>query len=295
MVARTWNGGAAGVWALAANWLPAAIPGVGDTATIDRAGGATVTGNADIACDGIYVGQVNGSNILLVQNDLNVGALVVYNQALNKVELDGTTVGAIVAEMDTLDCRKSSGIVVKGPVNLHGPSYSAPLTLVATTVADYLSLDASANLEAWWLVDDKTAAFVITSGAKFRAWRGVQFTALTVWAIHVAGVKYDLNGSYASPQYTQGGVYVIKDRLGNRSAVDQTGRRPRVISWNGVIDDATYKFLKDEIEYWNSQGTELHVVTRDAIIKARITDCGWRPTGPDTKSFYYYIECTECD
>jgi hypothetical protein len=296
VVARTWNGGAAGNWNVAGNWLPAAVPGPGDTATIDRAGGASVTGDAVIACDEIHIGQTQANNMLDARYNLNVGKVYVYSTGTNRLRLDGVTVGPIDVEIDTLEVRQADGLKFFGVVNFHGPSYSAPMSLTTTGATGTIRWDAAADVEWWWVIDTITNATIIwADGAKFRAWRGVQFTALDPWFILVAGVRYNLNGSYTNPQYTQGGVYVIKDRLGNRSAVDQVGRRPRIISWNGVIDSAIYKFLKDELEYWNTQGTVVEVFTRDAALRANITDFGWRPTGPDTNSFYYYIECTECD
>jgi len=297
MVARTWNGGAAGNWAVAGNWLPAVIPGPGDTATIDRAGGADVTGDANIACDAIYIGQVNGANILDVEHDFDVPEVIVYNQAGNILNFDGAAVGPIDVEVDELNIQKTSGVLISGTVDLHGPSYSAPCTLHADTVDHWLNLAATANLELWWIIDDKTTYFSPPNGAKIRAVRGVQFLALTDHnpEVHVVGTRYKLPGSFKIVKPFSGGRYGAQDNTKARSHTAHHGPRAAGIGWAGTIDDATYKFIKDELQYWSDEGQVLQVFIRDRAIYGYITNMQWRPagTGASKDTFEYEIEFTE--
>ena len=299
MAVRTWVGGAAGDWSAGANWSGGVKPGVGDDAVIDRAGGADVTGDEDIACDNINVGETNGSNVLDVENDLDVGILRLYNQAGNKIELDGTTVGAIDCEVDDMDIRKDDGLDIIGEVDLHGPSYDSPCAVNANSHATYMDIDATADLELYWFVDAVTAQFDIPDGARVRAVRGVQFTNLadSLYCVHVAGTRYGLRGNHRNVDYSSGGRYNLGDREQNRSDLTHHGSRPATVSWSGEIVDATYKFEKDLLQYWCDTGQALHVVTRDRIIKAFITSSPWKPAGPgaDPHAFDYQVEFMECD
>lgn len=291
---RVWAGGAVGNWNLGANWAPAGVPGPGEKATINLAGGATVTGDVAIDCNRIDIGETQASNILICRYDVKINARIkVFSQANNQLRLNGLT-RDIDVETPIIECYIADGVRFEGVVDLHGKDYDDPC-VIESRGGDFVFY-ATADVEMWWIKDNEHSSFgVLPAGARLLAWRGVQLTILDPWEIHVAGVRYEFSGSYREPQYSSGGVYAVSDRMGTRSRVRQTGRKPKIVAWSGAIDDATYKYLKDELHYWHEEGTVVTVFTRDAIITGKITDFGWRPTGAHKDSFYYFIEVTEAE
>lgn len=300
MVARNWVGGASGNWNVGGNWDPAAVPTGVDTAAIDRTGGAIVTGDVNIACAAIYIGATQAANVLRVQNDIDVPIVEVGPTAGSYIEFDGFTVGPIDVELDEFDVRIASGCRFKGTVNFHGPSYSAPMDIQAAAPArgpDWRVFDATADVKMWWVIDNLSTLFVWAAGAKLRAVRGCQFLALTdnQPELHVGATRYKFVGDWSKMNHFSGGRYSEKNRSKNVTKVSHQGSMGAGIAWSGNIVDATYKFLKDELQYWCDEGTEVVVITRDRAITGFITNFHWRPAGvgADPDAFEYDIEIVE--
>lgn len=286
-----------GNWQLAGNWNPVGIPGPGEAATIDLVGGALVTGNANIDCSAIYIGEFQANNILIVRYDLKLSVAVrISSQANNQLRLNGTT-RDIDVETPVINCHKADGVKFEGVVNVHGPAYDDPCVIEAR--AGDFTLAASADIEMWWVRDLLHAQFTWTAGAKLRAVRGCQFLALTDNnpEIHVGATRYKLPGSFKGINPFSGGRYSAQDQTKTISKVAHHGSRAAGISWAGSIDDATLKFIKDELQYWCDEGQEVQVFIRDRAIYGYITNMHWRPAniGASPDQFEYEIEFTEVD
>lgn len=131
----------AGEWTVAANWVPATVPGVGDTAVIAVDGAYTVqTGNAAITVDAVTVGSTVGTQTLVVSNF--AGASLTVDRELvvepgGTLLISGTLAGAAPASISgAADLTNAATLAGSAPFVVEP---GGTLRLSATTVNPTIS------------------------------------------------------------------------------------------------------------------------------------------------------------